>query len=91
MIKIGVILPKVDVAPKISCTQEVHVYNKPRPPTRNPQSATGASSHCHHWLIDFHMQENDTVESRDYAPSFCMLALRKTSEGANTRDRDISA
>ena len=32
-----------------------------------------------------------TVESRDYAPPFCMLALVKSGEGAYTRDRDISA
>ena len=32
-----------------------------------------------------------TVESRDYASPFCMLALGKSGEGAYTRDRDISA
>ena len=32
-----------------------------------------------------------TVESRDYAPPFCMLALGKSGEGAYTRDRDIFA
>ena len=32
-----------------------------------------------------------TVESRDYAPPFCMLALGKSGEGAYMRDRDISA
>ena len=32
-----------------------------------------------------------TVESRDYAPPFCMIALGKSGEGAYTRDRDISA
>jgi hypothetical protein len=34
---------------------------------------------------------HSTVESRDYAPPFCMLALGKSGEGAYTRDRDISA
>ena len=34
---------------------------------------------------------SNTVESRDYAPPFCMLALGKSGEGAYTRDRDISA
>jgi hypothetical protein len=32
-----------------------------------------------------------TVESYDYAPPFCMLALGKSGEGAYTRDSDISA
>ena len=32
-----------------------------------------------------------TVESRDYAPSLCMLALGKSGEGAYLRDPYISA
>ena len=30
-----------------------------------------------------------TVESRNYAPLLCMLALGKTGEGAYKRDSDI--
>jgi hypothetical protein len=33
--------------------------------------------------------KTSTVESRDYTPPFCMLAVSKSGEGAYTRDSDV--
>ena len=47
------------------------------------------------WLLVYQQiinfcQNSYTIESRKYAPLFCMLASGKTGEEAYARDRDIA-